>query len=167
MKFSMVRFIKLFIISAVVLFLLLTTLAALLPSEVRISRAIDIRRPQPEVYKEMSSLVGWEQWNLYVSTMNQKAVFADSIIGKELSIRIQQRKPGVLLTGWRDVKGRSFTGGFQLIPHDSVTTVQWYFDFHFKWYPWEKFSSIVYDQQIGPTMQQSLQNLKSVIENVH
>lgn len=53
---------------------------------------------------------------------------------------------------------------FHLIPAGSVTVVQWYFDFTFKWYPWEKFSSIIYDKQLGPQMEQSLLNLKRLLE---
>jgi hypothetical protein len=45
--------------------------------------------------------------------------------------------------------------------------VQWYFDFVFRWYPWEKFSSIVYDKQLGPAMEKSLNNLKDLIEKEH
>jgi hypothetical protein len=56
---------------------------------------------------------------------------------------------------------------FRLIENGSVTTVQWYFDFVFRWYPWEKFSSIVYDKQLGPAMEKSLNNLKDLIEKEH
>jgi hypothetical protein len=41
-----------------------------------------------------------------------------------------------------------------------TTVVQWYFDFRLKWYPWEKFGSIVFDQQLGPSMESSLENLR-------
>jgi hypothetical protein len=44
-------------------------------------------------------------------------------------------------------------------------TVQWYFDFYLKWEPWEKFSSIVYDKQLGPVMEESLIKLKTLTES--
>jgi len=43
--------------------------------------------------------------------------------------------------------------------------VEWYFNFHFRWYPWEKLGSMYYDKQLGPLMEKSLINLKSYIEN--
>jgi hypothetical protein len=38
--------------------------------------------------------------------------------------------------------------------------VQWYFDFEVNWYPWEKFGSILFDRQLGPSMERSLETLK-------
>ena len=159
------RFIKLLLISVIVLFLILTTIAALLPSDVRISRAIDINRPASVIYKEVAYLRNWENWNLYVQKMEGRQIAGDSIKGKKLTITLVERKPTRVISEWKQLAGKNFTGGFNLIAHDSLTTVQWYFDFHFNWYPWEKFSSIVYDQQVGPAMQSSLENLKSSIEN--
>ena len=43
--------------------------------------------------------------------------------------------------------------------------VQWNFDFDFKWYPWEKMSSIFYDKQLGPIMERSLLQLKKQSEH--
>jgi len=42
--------------------------------------------------------------------------------------------------------------------------VQWYFDFHLDWYPWQKFQSIIYDKQLGIPMENSLQQLKQIVE---
>ena len=47
---------------------------------------------------------------------------------------------------------------------EGSTTVQWYFDFHLKWYPWQKFQSIVYDKQLGPEMEASLENLRRIVQ---
>ncbi|MFM7839980.1 MAG: hypothetical protein ACKO6K_10455, partial [Chitinophagaceae bacterium] len=46
----------------------------------------------------------------------------------------------------------------------SSSVLQWYFNFTVRWYPWEKFGSIIYDQQIGPAMERSLNNLKRQCE---
>jgi len=76
--------------------------------------------------------------------------------------------PDSVTTSWAQQNAKYFTGGYnlmQLVP-DSVT-VQWYFDFHFAWYPWEKFTSLVYDKQLGPVMEQSLINLKHYSESNH
>ena len=159
------RFLKLLIISVVLLFLLLTTIAALLPSDVRISRAIDINSPAAAIHKEIASLKQWEHWNVYIQKMEGRKIEEANITGNKLTLKLLENKPMQVLTEWKQLNGKIFIGGFNLIPHDSLTTVQWYFDFHFNWYPWEKFSSIVYDQQAGPVMQASLENLKSVVEN--
>ena len=160
------RVIKLLIISVIVLFLLLTTIAALLPSEVRISRAIDINRPPGEVYPSIAEIKQWQDWNLFVQKLEDKQWAVGKVSGKTMSIAIKQSNPETVITQWKQPDGKLFTGGFNLIANDSLTTVQWYFDFSFKWYPWEKFSSIVYDAQVGPAMQESLMNLKSQVEHV-
>lgn len=160
------RVIKLLLISVFVLFLLLTTIAALLPSEVRISRAIDIYRPAGEVYPWVAEMRQWESWNLFVEKLEDKQWSVGKVSGKTMTIVLKQSNSKTVVTEWRQPDGKVFTGGFNLIPNDSLTTVQWYFDFTFKWYPWEKFSSIVYDAQVGPSMQESLMNLKNRVEEV-
>lgn len=161
------RWIKLLFLSVIIIFLLLTTIATLLPSEVRISRAIDINAPADSIFQEIAFLQQWDKWNLYILQMEGKKLSENSIEGSKLVIRIEKRKRDFISTTWQQVNGKKFTAGFRLIEHSSSTTVQWYFDFRFRWYPWEKFSSIVYDAQVGPVMQSSLENLKKVIDEEH
>jgi hypothetical protein len=55
----------------------------------------------------------------------------------------------------------NFVYQYQVIPFDSVTVVQLYYDFHIKWYnPFQKLGSIVYDKQLGPVMEKYLLQLK-------
>ncbi len=159
------KFIKLALISAVVLFLLVTALASLLPSHIRISRAINIRATPQQISARLADFKSWKEWNEYVKALAQAEVTADSIHAPELSIVMKQVKPGSVETVWHQQRnGKKFPGVFNLITSQSVTTVQWYFEFHFKWYPWEKFSSITYDKQIGPQMEASLENLRKILE---
>ena len=158
------RWIKLLILSVTIIFLLLTTIAAFLPSQVRISRAIDINQPAAKIYPQIASLRNWENWNLYIQKMDEHLISDDSISNSKLKIRVKARKRNLVSSEWEQFQGKKFIAGFQLIEHSSSTTVQWYFDFRFKWYPWEKFSSIVYDAQVGPVMEKSLENLKTTIE---
>ena len=159
------KLVKLFLISVVVLFLLLTAISALIPSTVRISRAIDIHASEEIIHSQLDSLGKWERWNAFVMNMKTKQSFHDRILGERLQVRLVRRTNADIVTSWKEAnKDKTFTGGFHLIPHGSVVTVQWYFDFTFDWYPWEKFSSIVYDAQVGPAMQESLNNLKKISE---
>jgi hypothetical protein len=160
------RWIKLLILSVLIMFLLLTTIAAFLPSQVRISRAIDINQPASKIYPQIAYLKNWENWNLYIQKMDDHHADEDSISGSKLRIRVKGRRANLVSSEWEQLQGKKFTAGFRLIEHSSSTTVQWYFDFRFKWYPWEKFGSIVYDAQIGPVMEKSLGNLKTAIEQI-
>lgn len=46
----------------------------------------------------------------------------------------------------------------------NTVTLQWYMDFHLRWYPWEKFSSLLLEKRYGPMMELGLDKLKKVIE---
>ncbi len=59
-----------------------------------------------------------------------------------------------ILTGWEIVP---------TIGSNSVT-VQWYLDFHLRWYPWEKFTSFMFEKIYNPQLQQGLDNLKAFLE---
>ena len=158
---------KLLVISIIVLFLVMTLISALIPSTVRISRAIDINASPERIHAELADLNKWTAWNAFIQNMDEKKLYRDSILGGTLAVRKTRSTPDEVVTTWNEVKkDRSFTAGFNLIPHGSTVTLQWYFDFHFKWYPWEKFSSIVYDGQVGAPMQESLNKLKTITEQV-
>lgn len=162
------RLIKLVLISAVVLFGIITAIASLLPSHVRISRAVDIDAAPGKIYPKIADIKAWEGWNLFVEAYHNKRWQEDKLVTDEITISLQQKSDTLITAGWQQPSGTAFGSGYQLIryPHDTLrSTVQWYFDFHVSWYPWEKFQSIVYDQQMGPAMEKSLQNLKRQVES--
>ena len=69
---------------------------------------------------------------------------------------------------WSPTRGRAFGGGFNILAIDQDTahvTVEWYFDFYFRWYPWEKLKSMFYDKQLGPVMEKSLVALSNYVGN--
>lgn len=149
------------------LFLILTVFASLLPSTVRISRAINIADSTHLVQIQLQDLKKWEQWNEYIISLPRKTITNDSIYSSELSVTLTGKSARVIETKWRQQNGKTFPGIFRLIDNGSGTTIQWYFEFKFKWYPWEKFGSIIYDKQLGPSMEKSLNNLKQLIEKEH
>ena len=50
---------------------------------------------------------------------------------------------------------------YQFTGADSIT-LQWYMDVHLKWYPWQKFGSLFYENTYGTVMQQGLENLRQM-----
>lgn len=160
------KFIKLGIISLVLLFLLLTAMSLLIPSTVRISRAIDINVPSDSILPYVEDLRKWSQWNEMITD----TVFRDAEINttairtSDLEIVRTRADKDRILTSWSR-GGRKFESGFVIVqtsPESRV--VQWYFDIHLRWYPWEKISSIVFDKQLGPPMERSLLRLKNLVE---
>jgi hypothetical protein len=162
------RFIKLGLISAVVLFTVILLISLLLPSHIRVSRAIDISAPPEKINPLVTDIKNWEQWNEYIRAYHNRIVETGMLKADEIAIFMTGKKKNLITADWQQPSGSKFSSGFAVISNSnkhSYTTVQWYFDFHVKWYPWEKFQSIVYDQQLGPVMEKSLANLKRIAEN--
>jgi len=158
------RAVKLFVVSIIVLFLLLVAFSSLLPSVIRISRAVDITAANEKLRAQLTDLKQWEQWNEFIKVLTDKKVEGKRIQSKQLMITITGSNTNAVSTRWVQQNGKSFPAVYNMISNDSVTTLQWYFEFTLKWYPWEKFSSIIYDKQLGPQMEQSLLNLKRLLE---
>ncbi|HYJ38785.1 MAG TPA: SRPBCC family protein [Chitinophagaceae bacterium] len=162
------RFIKLAIISVIILFLLITALSLLLPSHVRVSRAINISATRENIAPYISDLNQWSAWNRFViqaDSLKNLEIVSDSFVkARGLEIHLMKTALDSISTRWRQPLGKVSESNFILIPGEHYTVVQWYFDFHLDWYPWQKFQSIIYDKQLGPYMEGSLQNLKQIME---
>ena len=164
----MIKIFKLVIISAVVLFALITALSLLLPSHVRVSRAINISAPPEKIIGEISNISEWKNWNRFVivadSMKTLKTISNTQLETDMVAVELREVKADTVKTNWRQSNGKLSHSDFALVPGSNYTVVQWYFDFHLQWYPWQKFQSIIYDKQLGPHMEASLQNLKRLIE---
>ena len=169
------KIIKLFLISAVVLFIVLTFVFALFPSNIRVSRVIEIDAPGPRTDSIISELRTWDEWNQFVrdSSLTGKSLSNPSF-GKDAYLQFAQFRvtitgssPDSISTLWSKTGAKPFTGNFLLFPtRPGHTAVQWYFDFHIRWYPWEKMGAMFYDKQLGPIMETSLNNLKTYVEKI-
>ena len=160
------RLLKLALISAIGLFLLLTAISLLIPSSVRISRAIDINAPRVSVLPFVQEGKNWGKWNEYLVQEKGQWQNERQWQGSRYAISLKAISDSVVLSVWTPIKGNAFESVYSVMePRPGIITVQWYFDFHLGWYPWEKFGSIVYDRQVGPVMEQSLTHLKQLVES--
>lgn len=161
------RFLKLFLISVVVISVVLIALSLMLPSHVRISRAIDIQASVEHIRPNITNMENWPKWNALLadSSINTISVNSDHIKTNRFDIYAAASvNRDSISTRWAQPNGKEFTGNFSMLGSDSVTVVQWYFDFYLRWYPWEKFGSIIYDDRMGPGMEKSLAQLKILVE---
>ena len=152
----------------------------LLPSHVRISRAINIGTVADSVWNQVDDLRKWESWNPFFNNLAAKRVtYLDTAGGKLNAVKVESttirwkeknttehiaemlsgnRLP--LMSGWKCMHGHQ-TNSNTL--KDSLT-LQWYMDFHLRWYPWEKFASLMLENSYGIRMEQGLTNLKELLE---
>lgn len=160
------RFIKLAFISALILFIVVWLFSLLVPSPIRISRAIDIAAPADSLVHTLTDLQQWAQWNELVNNpqLANKQFTATGFTSNQLQVTVQQVKDDTLLTSWKQQSGRIVTGGFTWHGSSDRLVLQWYFDIYLRWYPWEKFSGLIFDKQLGLPMEKSLDNLKKLLE---
>jgi hypothetical protein len=143
------RVVKLGLISAVVFFLLLYLMSLLIPSHIRISRAVNINAPADALRPFVADTSKWQQW-MQMDT-------------RKMNVSILSAGPQDIATNW-NYRGRSVKSSFRMEESAGITVLQWYFDFQLDWTPWEKFGSITFDKQFGTPMEASLNNLKKLME---
>ena len=144
------KYVKLAIISVIAFSVLLLLMSLLFPSHVRISRAINIQAASANIRPLLADTSNWKSWM--------------TIQTDKLNVTPGDSDASLLSSRW-NYGGRSIESTFRLEESAGITVIQWYFDFHLRWYPWEKFGSITFDKQFGTSMESSLNNLKKLIEN--
>jgi hypothetical protein len=160
-NFFIVRLIKLALISIVFLFLVVTAISLLIPSHIRISKAINIHAEKDSIFVLISDTAKWKQWHpAFIPNDSTPKFPSIQIVQKfqndsEIVMHLQQAGKPEVINGWKI---------YQHTDVDSLT-LQWYMDFHLKWYPWKKFASLFYENTYGVMMEQGLDNIKSKVQN--
>jgi hypothetical protein len=160
------RFVKLALISAVVLCIVIYLFSLIIPSKIRISRAVNISVPKDSLVAAVADLRQWHLWNELVENpdLTNKHFSSNEFSSATLTVTKEAQVGDTLLTAWHQQNARVLTSGFVWVGSDGQLVLQWYFDVKLRWYPWEKFGSIVFDKQLGPPMEKSLANLKKLLE---
>ena len=140
------------VIGSFIFFSLLIVLVSFaFPSHVRISRAIDLQVSSKQARVALSEPtilpeVFDDSFSPTSQTITDRTFHA--VGNKSAAIQME--------TGWQIIDGRSET-----------STLQWYIDFYFDWYPWEKFASLLVETRYGSVLEKKLQQLKTRIESAH
>lgn len=151
------RIIKLGIISLLAFAGMITVISLFFPSRVRISKAINIGAPADSVLINLKNLRSWHPAYDSAGGLPDTVLVSNPISPVETDYVLRTAPGGSVRNGWKLLSG--------LYP-DSVT-VQWYMDFKLRWYPWEKFSSLLLEGRYGPYMETGLGRLKQIGESRH
>jgi len=140
------------VIGSFVFFALLIVLVSFaFPSHARISRAIDLQvsSKQARVTLGEPTILSEVFDGSFLPTSQTITDSTFHAVGnKAAAIQME--------TGWQLIDGRSET-----------STLQWYIDFYFDWYPWEKFASLLVEARYGSVLEKKLLELKTRIETAH
>ena len=160
--------------AAISLFLVATTLSLLFPTGVRVARNINVpASSRDSVLAAVSDFRDWDQWNSFLRrTPLTNKVWSSPSRGKgawftsdQYTIRETASDSEGVALSWSLKGGKQYTGGIGLLSlnADSIT-IEWWFDLHTQWYPWERLGVFIYDRKLGAAMEESLSGLKQIVE---
>ncbi len=165
------KILRFLVINIIFLFIIVTIISLFIPSHVRISRAVNMSASASGVLQEVNDIAKWRYWYPGFDTL--KAEPRQTKDDKLISVKI----PGTIVTITGDTKDEvvaEFKSGNKnpvisgwktvVYNHTDSLTLQWYLDFRLRWYPWEKFTSLLYEKTYGVQMEAGLNNLKKIAE---
>ena len=162
------KFIKLFLISIVFLFLVATCLGLLFPSTVVVSRVIDITAPKDSIYSFTKNINGWKKWidGLNDTTVNMSTPLKASLGNTMVTITQTNNEERVVTSIWETKNNGTQESKIEIFQQKGQMTaaVHWQFIQHIGWYPWERFASMMNDKIMGTMMEKNLNNLKTQAE---
>ena len=138
------------------LFLVITAISLLIPSNIRISKAINIQGQKDSIFKLVGDTANWKQWHPAFIPGDSATRFPPiQIVSKsqndsEIVMHLQQSNKPKVINGWK----------IYFHPQVDSLTLQWYMDFRLQWYPWKKFGSLFYENTYGVMMEQGLENIQ-------
>ena len=151
------NYLKLAVISVVMIFLLFTGISLFIPSTVNISRAVNLSGRANNILVFIKDTSTWEQW--YPGF--------DTLISKGTTIKIKSSTDSSITAEFSNDKAKKIISStWQTFPYygsDSLT-LQWSMHFKLRWYPWEKLGSLLYEKSYGQNMERALNNLKQIAE---
>jgi hypothetical protein len=169
------RFIKLGIISIVVLSLFITGMSLFIPSHIRLSKAINIKADKDSILGQIRDAAKWKNWYpgtdtarlFYHNGAATGVILDDKDTAHPVYIHITRETPDEVEAELVTNKMKPVVNGWKTISYpttDSIT-LQWYMDFHLRWYPWEKFRSLILERSYGPKMEKGLSNLSMRLQS--
>ncbi|HEY8388546.1 MAG TPA: SRPBCC family protein [Parasegetibacter sp.] len=163
------KWIKPLVLSVIVLTIVIFLFTLIFPSQVRISRAIDIAASRTQLHSVLSDLETWKEWYpaIRMDTVNQPVLNENKkrLSFGETEIQLLNSTDSSVTVNIR--KGKSaqdYTINLIEFPQVAITTVQWFADVKVSWYPWERFGSMLFDKIMGPGFEATLDALKSYNE---
>mgnify|MGYP000865160576 FL=1 len=160
------RFIKLGLLSVFFLFIVVTAIGLLLPANVVVSRAIDIVAPKDSIFSKVSDIRQWKEW---VTGMNMPGVVIVSATEANLAgtkVQIVSTKNYTVLSTWVGKNGTTQESIIRVLQDTSSpkAVAQWQFTEHLKWYPWQRFGSMMNEAVMGTQLETNLANLRKICE---
>lgn len=163
------KWFKLGIISFIIFSLLLTVFSLFVPSSLRLAKAINIASKGDSIIAFVSDFKNWPQWHpaFFESEPAKWAATDNGWKNETFSISLSEIKDDQVISEIKKSGKKPMYTVWRVIdaPGMDSVAVQWYMDFHLRWYPWEKFSSLFFEKIYGSQMETGLAKMKEILEN--
>ncbi len=171
------KLIKAVVFAVAGLFILVTLISLLMPSQVMTVRSVTIHGTTEQVFAQISDLGKWKDWHpVFMHDSNLIKLSNPSsganawaewqTNGKNNKLIITSVTAGQLHASL-ERPGENATANIisvTALKDSNNVQAEWRSLTKLKWYPWEKFSGIFVDKVTGPGYEQALNNLKQLIE---
>ncbi len=170
------KHIKAFFIILAFLFGVITLLSLIIPSNVLSAKSIDVTGEKTAIYNQIADLREWKNWHpflMQVDGSKQIKISSDSssslnweMNGRNFSIKKVSADSANIRFEFKKDDGDVQDIYYSIQQHEQsdLYTVEVKSIEHLRWYPWEKFRGLFYEQAQGPFLEMSLKNLKDFLE---
>jgi hypothetical protein len=156
-----VRFIKLAIISFLILFGILTAISLVIPSHIQLSKVITIKPEPDSIFYLIRNKDQWYRWHPFFLNGRNASILS------KIKTQVLSETDSVLSMRWQQEGKKNLDMSWQLFKSNDVdfTTLEWRINFRLPWYPWQKIGSLFYEANYGTMMEHGLSNLKKEVGN--
>lgn len=157
------KLIRFVLISVLVIGILITAISSLFPSVVITSRAVEVNATSAQIQHCVSNLSAWKGW--MSDWKDQSVLVQDSIaiVGTQRIELISKTDSSVVLN-WITTGQAPYKVQIEWLPlQEGSYVIHWSFEQHVRWYPWEKFQTLLNEKVLGAKMEEELQHLTACI----
>jgi hypothetical protein len=157
------KLIRFALISVLVISILITAIASLFPSVVITSRAVEVNASKLQIQHCVKNLSAWKGW--MSDWQDQSVMVQDSIaqVGSQ-TIKMLTSTDSTVHLQWVATGQAPYQVQIEWLPlKEGIYVIHWSFEQHVKWYPWEKFQTLLNEKVLGAKMEEELQHLTACI----
>ncbi|HOZ84113.1 MAG TPA: SRPBCC family protein [Niabella sp.] len=160
------KFVRLIFFSTLVFVILALAVSFFIPSHIRVFRMVKIANGRDSVLREIKDLSQWKKWypgmdKIELKNPETKDGLVVKATARNVLLQVDEAKDSLVVVKFQSGE-RPVMATWQInrdIKTDSLV-LQNTMEFDLKWYPWEKFSSLLLDKSYGNIMQMGLDALK-------
>lgn len=162
------KYIRLVILSGIAFFLLACIVSFFIPSHIRVFRMVSIANSNDSALNKVRDLGQWNRWypgfeKVQLRDITRQDGRVVKATADDVLLQIKESTDSAVVVTMQRNNNRPVISGWQVntdYRNDSLA-LQGYMDFKLKWYPWEKFASLMLDKSYGDRIMEGLNNLKS------